>query len=522
MSNSETQPFQKSLLQILKDTGIYVPVVIAFITWVFGLAPAPYTTTTATLAILIPTLLLAGIRLPQITRRKDDAPAGGILVVGEPRKTIPFWSRAVDPLRTHSIHSYIHPLFRRRVEILLIVGLLVFSIINAIRTFRDMQDEFLGLQDCFGSRKEGSLFVVIAEFSQSDTLPKIEIVENLHDHLISNLDEKRFRVCRSSVNNPIKLRVDALELADKTKADMIIWGSRNIAYKVHIELPNWDRANSEVSNLPADETGDFNFIELETRHLGYLTEFTLSEILFEAGEVEEAQQRIEEALARAEMENLGVSIPNDLAEGYFLKGLMFDLGTVLGSGQNPSPNLEKSIQAYSRSVDLNKEHYAARLNLGNLHQENGETDKAFEDFTQLILDPNSPFIAIAYINRSALQPTREATESDLTAAIELSPAEGYFFRAIARREWGDVAGALADFASAIAEEPDNPIPYHVLGMFQLEEGMYEDARHTYETLALYLDDEFRETVIDELNELGESQPETKAAVAEIIKEALKK
>ena len=52
--------------------------------------------------------------------------------------------------------------------------------------------------------------------------------------------------------------------------------------------------------------------------------------------------------------------------------------------------------------------------------------------------------------------------------------------------------------------------------------MYEDARHTYETLALYLDDEFRETVIDELNELGESQPETKAAVAEIIKEALKK
>mgnify|MGYP000955037547 FL=1 len=316
--------------------------------------------------------------------------------------------------------------------------------------------------------------------------------------------------------------MDALELADKTKADMIIWGSRNIAYKVHIELPNWDRANSEVSNLPADETGDFNFIELETRHLGYLTEFTLSEILFEAGEVEEAQQRIEEALARAEMENLGVSIPNDLAEGYFLKGLMFDHGTVLGSGQNPSPNLEKSIQAYSRSVDLNKEHYAARLNLGNLHQENGETDKAFEDFTQLILDPNSPFIAIAYINRSALQPTREAAESDLTAAIELSPAEGYFFRAIARREWGDVEGALADFASAIAEEPDNPIPYHVLGIFQLEEGMYEDARHTYEALAPYLDDEFRETVIDELNELGESQPETKAAVAEIIKEALKK
>jgi len=521
VSNSETHSFQKSILEVLKDTGLYVPIVIAFITWVFGLGPEPYTTTTRTLAFLIGSLLLAG-RLPQITRRKDDAPANNIIVVGEPRKTIPFWSRAIDPLRNHSFYSYTYPLFRRRIEILLIVGLLVFSIINAIRTFRDMQDEFLGLQDCFGSRKENALFVVIAEFAQSDNLPAIEIVESLHDHLISNLDEQKFRVCRSSVNNPIKLRVDALELADKTKADVIIWGSRNIAYKVHIELPNWDRINREVSYLPADETGDFNFIELETKHLGYLTEFTLSEVLFEAGEVEEARQRIEEAIVRAERENLGTTIPKDLSEGYFLQGLMFDPGTELEIGQNPNSDSHKSIQAYSRSVELNGQQYAARLNLGILHSNNGENDKAMEDYTQLILDQDSPFIATAYINRSALQPTRDAAESDLAAAIELSPAEGYFFRAIARREWGDVEGAFADFASAIAEDPENPITYHVLGMFQLEEGMYADARHTYETLTPYLDDEFRETVIDELNELGESLPDTKDTVSEIIKEVVKK
>lgn len=522
MNNSEPHSFQKSLLEILKETSIYVPIVIVFITWVFGLAPEPYTVITATLAPLILALLLAGTLLPKISRRKDGAAPTNLVVVGEPRKSTSFWSLLVDPLRRHSARSYAYSLFRRRLGILLIVGFLAFSIVNAICNFRNMQDELLGLQDCFGSRKEDSLFVVIAEFSQSDTLPKIEIVENLHDHLISNLDEEKFRVCRSSVNNPIKLRVDALELADKTKADMIIWGSRNIAYKVHIELPNWDRANSEVSNLPAIETSDFNFIELETRHLGYLTEFTLSEILFEAGKVEEAQQRIEEALARAEMENLNESIPNDLAEGYFLKGLMFDPGTELEIGQNPNSDLQKSIQAYSRSVDLNGQQYAARLNVGILHSNNGENDKAMDDYTQLILDEDSPFIAIAYINRSALQPTREAAESDLAAAIELSPAEGYFFRAIARREWGDIEGALADFASAIAEDPENTVTYHVLGMFQLEEGMYEDARHTYETLMPHLDDEFRETVIDELNELGESQPETKAAVSEIIKEVLRK
>ncbi|MBL8111139.1 MAG: hypothetical protein JNJ96_15855 [Anaerolineales bacterium] len=173
-------------------------------------------------------------------------------------------------------------------------------------------------------------------------------------------------------------------------------------------------------------------------------------------------------------------------------------------------------------MELNGQQYAARLNLGILHSNNGENDKAMEDYTQLILDQDSPFIATAYINRSALQPTRDAAESDLAAAIELSPAEGYFFRAIARREWGDVEGAFADFASAIAEDPENPITYHVLGMFQLEEGMYADARHTYETLTPYLDDEFRETVIDELNELGESLPDTKDTVSEIIKEVVKK
>lgn len=522
MSNPETPSFQKSILETLKDTGIYVPIVLAFITWVFGLAPEPYTVTTATLAILIATLLLAGVHLPKITHRKSDTKGNNLFVVGETRKNIPFWSLAIDPLHKHSVYSYTYTLFRRRLEILLILGLLAFAIINTIRNFMDMRDEFLGLQDCFGSRRANALFVVIAEFAQSDTLPKIEIVENLHDHLISNLDEKKFRVCRSSVKNPVSLRVDALELADKTKADMIIWGSRNIAYKVHIELPNWDRINREVSYLPADETSDFNFIELETQHLGYLTEFTLSEVLFEAGEVEEAQQRIEESITRAEREHLGESIPKDLSEGYFLQGLMFDPGVELDFGQNPNPDRQKSIEAYSRSVELNAQQYAARLNVGILHVENGEEDKAIEDYTQLILDQESPFIATAYINRSALQPTREAAESDLASAIELSPAEGYFFRAIARRDWGDIEGAIADFHSAITEDPETPFPYHELGLLQLEAGMYAEARDTYEMLATRLEDEFREIVINDLSDLGERLPDTKDTVSEIIKEVLKK
>jgi hypothetical protein len=156
MGNSETPPFQKSILEILKDTGIYVPIVIAFIAWVFGLAPEPFTVTTATLAILIASLLLAG-RLSKITRRPSDPKAGNLIVVGEPRKAISFWSFAIDPLRKHSVYSYSYPLARRRLEILLIAGLLAFAIINTIRNFMDMRDEFLGLQDCFGSRSENGL-----------------------------------------------------------------------------------------------------------------------------------------------------------------------------------------------------------------------------------------------------------------------------------------------------------------------------------------------------------------------------
>ena len=244
--------------------------------------------------------------------------------------------------------------------------------------------------------------------------------------------------------------------------------------------------------------------------------------LFEAGEAEEAQQRLEESIARAEREHLGESIPKDLSEGYFLQGLMFDPGVELDLGQNPNPGLQKSIEAYSRSVELNAQQYAARLNLGILHAENGEAGKAIEDYTQLIVDQESPFIATAYINRSALQPTREAAESDLAAAIELSPAEGYFFRASARRDWGDTEGAIADFNSAITADPETPFPYHELGLLQLEAGMYAEARDTYETLATRLEDEFRDIVINDLSDLGERLPAAKDSASEIIKEVLKK
>jgi tetratricopeptide (TPR) repeat protein len=276
------------------------------------------------------------------------------------------------------------------------------------------------------------------------------------------------------------------------------------------------------SYLPAEETSDFNFIEMETQHLGYLTEFTLSEVLFEAGEAEEAQQRLEESIARAEREHLGESIPKDLSEGYFLQGLMFDPGVELDLGQNPNPGLQKSIEAYSRSVELNAQQYAARLNLGILHAENGEAGKAIEDYTQLIVIKSRlslpPPTSIAPLS----SPTREAAESDLAAAIELSPAEGYFFRAIARRDWGDTEGAIADFNSAITADPETPFPYHELGLLQLEAGMYAEARDTYETLATRLEDEFRDIVINDLSDLGERLPAAKDSASEIIKEVLKK
>lgn len=519
MNNSEVPTFQKSILEILKDTGIYVPIVIAFVTRILGLVPDPYAVTTATLAILIATLLLAGIHLPKITRRKDASATTNLLVVGKPRKTIPIWSLVIDPLRRYSLHSYTYSLIRRRFEIMVILALMVFSISNTFLNYPEMQNELLGLQDCFGSNEEKALFVVIAEFAQSDNLPEIEIVESLHDHLISNLDENTYKICRSNSKNPIGLRVDALELADKTDADVVIWGSRKIVYKVHIELPKWDRANREVSYLPAEETSDFNFIELETQHLGYLTEFTLSEVLFEAGNVEEAQQRIEEAIARAERENFGESIPQDLSEGYFLKALMFDPGTELSFGLNPNPDLQKSIQAYSRAVELSKQQYAARLNLGILHEINGQIGEAIDDYTLLILDQNSPFIVTAYINRSALQSTREEAESDLAEAITLSPAEGHLFRGIARQyDWDDLEGAIVDYKNAIAFDPNNFLSYHLLGQAQLEAGQYDDAKQTYRESCPLLDNVLQETITSDLRDLDGLSLDAKSTVDEIIEE----
>lgn len=517
MGDTETAGFPKSIFELIKATAVYVPVVIGFLLSVFGLAPEPYSITTSTLTLLIASLLLFGWHWPQLTRHAPAVSTSELLVVGEIKKSLPLWSRLIDPFRRSGFHTYSWPLFRRRLEGTIILSLLLFSCLQVGRNFGKIQNELLGLQDCYGSNKRDAVFVLIVDFAQSDNLPKIEIVEALHDFLTNNLDRESFKVCRSA--DPISVRIDAINLADKTHADVIIWGRRNIVYDVHIEVPRWDPAYLEVSSRPSEGTADFEFVQLETAHLGYLTEFTLSEILFEAGEVKAAQQRLQSALERAEADNLEKTNAQDLSEGYFLKGLLFDPGTELPSGSNPSPDVEKALQGYSRSVALNQQQYAALLHLGILHDRIGQRDEAFDDYTQLITAPESPLIAEAYINRSALQPTREAAEADLTEAIKINPADGYFFRGIARKyQWDDLRGAIEDFEAVVAYKPDDFFPYHELGMAQLEAGFCEDARQTYRKAIPTLDEESREMVISDLGELAEDFPGCEDTVEQIIKE----
>ncbi len=518
MSDSETSPFLKSIFGLFKETAGYVPVAIAFILAMLGLAPGDYPVTTATLTFLILSLLLLGWRLPQITRQKPALSAGGLFVVGETRKHIPFWRSLLDPLRTYSIRTYSFSPFRRRLEFIIISAVLLTASFQTVTKFPWMQNELLGLENCHGTNRREALFVLLVDFNESGIQPEIRIVDYLHDFLSSNLDDKNFKVCRST--EPVSLRVDALQLAERTHADIIIWGRRNVVYDVHIEVPNWDPTGRDVSYRPSEETADFNFIKFETAHLGYLTEFILAEILFEAGKVEVAQQKIESAVARGAAEGLETGNLQDLSEGYFLKGILYDPGTFT-TQENPNPNPKKAIEAYSESIRLNPKQYAALLNRGILHTMEGDFQNAMMDYTTLLMDESIPplLAAAVYINRSDLQPSRELAESDLAEAVRLNPSEGYFFRGIARwQSWNDPQGAIEDFNQAILLNPDEFFYYHLLGQVQLEADLTEDAIQTYRGVIPHLNKETRENVISDLERLADSLPDSRNAIEQIIKE----
>jgi tetratricopeptide (TPR) repeat protein len=505
----------KSVFGTLGDALSYVPVIISFVLAILGISAGPFRLTTASLTLLVLSVLLIVYRWPQISKYKQ-AEASGILVVGEVRRrpSLGFWGRILDPLRTNSLGTYNLSPTRRRFEAVVMFSLTLFSIgLTAIRYPR-MVDELLGLKDCVGSNASSALRLVVAEFAETGSQPNLPIEQDLHDALSASLKGENFKVCRfESSSEVISSSVQATNLAERARADIVIWGRRSIAYEVHFEFVGWEPPGMILTYRRAEETSDFNFLQLEPVHLNYLVQFAVSDVLYSLDEIETAQAKLDLALAEAEGDprNPFEENPKDLAEGYFLKGIFYHPET------SPYSDDERSAAAYTRALELNPDRYEASLHRGLVYAHMGETQLAIDDFSELI-EQDTPIAADAYVNRSALLPEcSDAALADLNEAIKFDPM-AYSFRGSFRQNCGDIQSAIEDYQRAVDARPQEYFLYHLLGVAQLEAGQSEDARQTYREMKPHLDQDTKEFVVDDLRTYIDVFPWEREVIEEIIRE----
>jgi tetratricopeptide (TPR) repeat protein len=249
----------------------------------------------------------------------------------------------------------------------------------------------------------------------------------------------------------------------------------------------------------------------EQIHLGFLTEFTFSEILYLDNQIERAQQVLNEALTRAEQQGLSEDNAADMAEAYYLQGFL--------SKESPKPDFQQAVVAYSKAFELDPTFYAAILNRGEVYRQLGEDENARADY-ELLIEEHTSLASSAYINLALLvtESDQGAAERYFVSAIKLNPLEGYWYRGNVRLyKWNDPEGAVDDFNEAVKLKPGAYFFYHSLGQAQLIAGQTDNAIETYQEIIVYLDEDARQEVIKELKALSQQRPHLNESITGIIR-----
>jgi tetratricopeptide (TPR) repeat protein len=500
----------KEIVSSITDIATSVGALIAYLVALFGLGDTPYPKTTSLLTILATSILLINWRWAHIRRKRGGSLAGGgpAPAGSKAARKHSLLDRTLDPIKKNSRENYRLPLGRRRLEMVILLFLTVLTLGWSGMNFSDTMDEMTKdpALTCSNIQSQDRLLVVIADLLETNQ--QLLISDKIYDSMVSHQGVGQFNVCR--LYETIKVNTEALEKAEEYGADIIIWGRSDVIYQIHLEAPALANPHRKLSELSSEEAASVEFQLKEPEHIAYVTQFVLSELFLLDGNVTEAQIRLANVLSNANESSLDVILPKDIADGYFLLGLFYD------PGFSTSPDLQKSVDAYTEAILLDPELFAARLNRGLVLMELGRLEEAIMDFSFLI-ENDTPLKGSGYINRALLQNDPEAAMTDLDEAIKFDPAEGSFFRGIIRMNEGDFQGAIEDFKVAVKHDPQGFYNYHLLGQAQLYAGEYEAAQQTYTQIVRYLDEETRQQVIIELEQDAAYVPEIKPTVEKIIK-----
>jgi tetratricopeptide (TPR) repeat protein len=143
---------------------------------------------------------------------------------------------------------------------------------------------------------------------------------------------------------------------------------------------------------------------------------------------------------------------------------------------------EKAVAEYTKALQLDPDHVAARYNRGLALAQLGEPARAIAEFTEVI--ERRPSYAEAYYRRGLAHATLgdlDAAIADYDRAIELAPenAAMYNSRGNAHFKQGEQAAAIADYDRAIQLNPESAEFYLNRGLVHANQEAYKQAIADY-------------------------------------------
>ena len=145
---------------------------------------------------------------------------------------------------------------------------------------------------------------------------------------------------------------------------------------------------------------------------------------------------------------------------------------------------EKSIEYYTKAIDLKPNFLEAYNNRGNAYCEMDEFDLAIDDFNEVVVI--KPDYAEAYNNRGTAYKNKgnyDCAIMDYNTAIKLKPnlAEAYDNRGNAYKLKGDYDYAIKDFSTAIKLNPHYAGAYNNRGLAYSDKGLVDRAIEDFNT-----------------------------------------
>ena len=457
-----------NLFKTIAEIGGYVSTLVPYILAILGKASIPYPTLIATLTFGVSVIVLWRWRWPVITgmklprsegkRNEQAAKAGKI--------------QLRDYFRTSTGHLFTLPLLRRRMEMIVLSVFAFWALGLVFVNFQIVRQEVTG----FHCLSEASDFrVVITNFSSE---------QKFEDDLASIMDLQsgdRFQICR--YNKQVQLPDLARDAGEKNEANLVIWGNNiNDQINIYLTAIDWEVLNQRHGGLSVGQSQE---------QAAFLTEIVSSEILYNQGDTEDAQNSLYNALDEAETQNWVESNPALLAEGYLELGLLFDPDIVPAE----YANIGRAIEEYSNAIDVIRENdldlEGAYLNRALLYSSKGDYQKAVDDYTVLINKP-----------------------SEQTANLYFARGQSYYYAE-------KCSEAIVDL-KLVRNDPEleaDFFPYliHYLGASYLLCGDIEAAEQTYQSMPALTTDDVK-SYSAELDQLATSSKDSavKEAVHRII------